>query len=102
MSDLRDEIADIVTDATDERHDRTVRGDYDPTNEEPYVTRILASVADALTSEPTLCEVEYAVSSQHLNALRYSPSYLTPYQKGVVAVNAALRAAGITKGEGDE
>lgn len=102
MSDLRDTIADIVTDATDERHDRTVRGDYDPVNEEPYVTRILAAVADALmtpeaVNDAALAYVD-AISPAEKGTHRQVDRATARYAPILESITAALRSAGITKG----
>lgn len=90
MDELRDKIADILADATDERHDRTVRGDYDPIDDGPYVTRILAAVAEALTSKAVVRAAGRAIPTDPNFGANTWPD------DARVCITAALTEAGIT------
>lgn len=108
MSTLRDELADSVLSATDERHRMTINGDYGPIDERPYIDRILAAVADALTSDEAVDAMlyrsygwaDYDEGTTYLDLPEDEKADIR--DMGRNEIGAALEAAGIAKGKGDE
>jgi hypothetical protein len=77
----------------------TINGDYGPIDERPYIDRILAAVADALTSD----EAVDAFMARGELIQRYFMRDRTGNNDSVrVAYHDALEAVGIAKGHGHE